>query len=150
MLQQIESHHHTIPICAIEVNTLRVLPASIPVSCSSTVMLPVNLQFHGCFLHWVIDVQLSSKEGQGGGTRHQVSEMAELNSFLPGKVEMQTRGVRGIFTISVSSEVEVSQIFIKLIIPLILESLSNLVPMSGGAKIEMKFLSATFVPIGAS
>ena len=49
-----------------------------------------------------------------------------------------------------SSEVEVSQIFIKLIIPLILESLSNLVPMTGGAKIEMKFLSATFVPIGAS
>ena len=40
------------------------------------------------------------------------------------------RGIRGIFSVSVTSEVEFSQLLIKLIVPLLLCSLINLVPMS--------------------
>ena len=58
------------------------------------------------------------------------------------------RGVRGIFIISVASEVEFSQLLIKLIVPLLLCSPSNLVPMSVEAKPERSFVSANFVPMG--
>ena len=46
------------------------------------------------------------------------------------------REVRGIFTISVASEIEFSQLLIKLIVPLLLYSQRNLVPMNEEAKIK--------------
>ena len=49
------------------------------------------------------------------------------------------RGVRGIFIVSVVSKVEFSQVLIKLIVPLLLCSLSNLVPTSEEAKLERSF-----------
>ena len=58
------------------------------------------------------------------------------------------RGVRGIFSVSVTSEVEFSQLLIKLIVPLLLCSLINLVPMSVEVKPERSFFTANFGPMG--
>lgn len=77
-----------------------------------------------------MDIQLSSQERQRGGVRQPFSERAQLNSLLPGTSELQVRGVRSIFTVSVASEVEFSQKLIKAIVPFLVYSLRNFVPMS--------------------
>lgn len=126
-------------ICAIQVNTLRVLPASIPVSHSthfnvlSEPLVPWILSFLGDGSS--IQLQWSARRW------HQASILWKGTAELPPFWDSWTvvRGVRGIFTVSVASEVEFSQVLIKLIVPLLLCSLSNLVPTSEEAKLERSF-----------
>ena len=126
-------------IWAIQGNTLRVLPASIPVSQStrSNVLNELLVLWILSFLGDGSSIQL-----QWSARRwHQTSILWKGTAELPPFWNSWTvvRGVRGIFTVSVASEVEFSQGLIKLIVPLFLCSLSNLVPTSEEAKLERSF-----------
>ena len=85
-----------------------------------------------------MDVQLNSKEVQAGDIRSHFSERAQLNFLLPDNGAV-VREVKGIFTISGASEIEFSQLLIKLIVPLLFCSLSNLIPTSEEVKLERSF-----------
>ena len=107
-------------ICATQINTLRVLPASIPASHSTHSNI-----FNEPLVPWILPFlgDGSSTQLQWSARRwHQASILWKGTAELPpfwGRGAV-VRGVRGIFTISVASEVEFSQLLIKLIVPLLL------------------------------
>lgn len=90
-----------------------------------------------------MDVQPNSKEVQAGDIRSHFSERAQLNFLLPDNGAV-VREVKGIFTISGASEIEFSQLLIKLIVPLLLYFQRNLVPMSEEAKIQRGFFLVSY------
>ena len=88
-----------------------------------------------------------STQLQGSAGRwHQESLLRNSTAELPPSWDngAAVREVRGIFTISVASEIEFSQLLIKLIVPLLLYSQRNLVPMSEEAKIQRGFFLVSY------
>lgn len=122
-----------------QVNTLRVLIAYIPVSHSThSNVLSEPL------VPWILSVlgDWSSTQLQWSARRwHQASILWKGTAELPPFWDSWTvvRGIRGIFTVSVASEVEFSQVLIKLIVPLLFCSLTNLIPTSEEVKLERSF-----------